>query len=195
MQTMKSAIRKATICHHFSAVALIALSITAYSNARADSAMLDLTYSPSQSNVMPTLGVGIYDLKDAGPGFYMNGSLSGNPDTYYGSTCSSCGSLTTTQQGSALFAIGATFPLVTPDMKVPIYKTLHTYLGLGYGSLSGYAQYSRSSYWYDYSSKSESGVNANGGFIFGFDGFALNVGVNSLSKTLYFGIGINADKK
>ena len=192
---MKSAIRKATICHNFSAVALIALSITAYSNARADSAMLDLTYSPSQSNVMPTLGVGIYDLKDAGPGFYMNGSLSGNPDTYYGSTCSSCGSLTTTQQGSALFAIGATFPLVTPDMKVPIYKTLHTYLGLGYGSLSGYAQYSRSSYWYDYSSKSESGVNANGGFIFGFDGFALNVGVNSLSKTLYFGIGINADKK
>ena len=157
--------------------------------------MLDLTYSPSQSNVMPTLGVGIYDLKDTGPGFYMNGSLSGNPDTYYGSTCSSCGSLTSTQQGSALFAIGATFPLVTPDMKVPIYKTLHAYLGLGYGSLSGYAKYSSSDYWYDYSSKDQSGVNANGGFIFGFDGFALNVGVNSLSKTLYFGIGINADKK
>ena len=192
---MKSATRKATIGHHFGAVALIALSITAYSTARAESAMLDLTYSPSQSNVMPTLGVGIYDLKDAGPGFYMNGSLSGNPDTYYGSTCSSCGSLTSTQQGSALFAIGATYPLVTPDMKVPIYKTLHTYLGLGYGSLSGYAKYSSSDYWYDYSSKDQSGVNANGGFIFGFDGFALNVGVNSLSKTLYFGIGINADKK
>ena len=192
---MKSATRKATIGHHFGALALIALSITAYSTARAESAMLDLTYSPSQSNVMPTLGVGIYDLKDAGPGFYMNGSLSGNPDTYYGSTCSSCGSLTSTQQGSALFAIGATFPLVTPDMKVPIYKTLHAYLGLGYGSLSGYAKYSSSDYWYDYSSKDQSGVNANGGFIFGFDGFALNVGVNSLSKTLYFGIGINADKK
>ena len=155
MQTMKSAPRKVTTGRHFSAVALITLSITAYSNARAESAMLDLTYSPSQSNVMPTLGVGIYDLKDAGPGFYMNGSLSGNPDTYYGSTCSSCGSLTSTQQGSALFAIGATFPLVTPEMKVPIYKTLHTYLGLGYGSLSGYAQYSKSSYWYDYSSKDE----------------------------------------
>jgi hypothetical protein len=195
MQTISHRTRNAIWRYHFGAFVLIALSITAYNNARAESAMLDLTYSPSQSNMMPTLGVGIYDLKDAGPGFYMNGSMSGNPDTYYGSTCSSCGSLTSTQQGSALFALGATFPLVTSDMKVPIYKTLHTYVGLGYGSLSGYAQYSKSSYWYDYSSKDESGVNVNGGFIFGFDGFALNVGLNSLSKTVYFGIGINTDKK
>ena len=196
MQTMKSATRKATIGHHFSAVALIALSITAYSNARADSVMLDLTYSPSQSSVMSAVGMGIYGLNDKGAGFYMNGSLSGGSDNYYSGKCYySCGSVTSTQQSVGLFSLGATFPLVTPDMKVPIYKTLHTYLGLGYGSLSGYAQYSKSSYWYDYSSKDESGVNANGGFIFGFDGFALNVGMNSLSKTLYFGIGINADKK
>ena len=195
MQSINRRDHKAIWGYHLGAVALIALSITAYSNARAESAMLDLTYSPSQSNVMPTLGIGIYDLKNAGPGFYMNGSLSGNPDTYYGSTCSSCGSLTSTQQGSALFALGATFPLVTSDMRVPIYRTLHSYVGLGYGSLSGYAQYANSSYWYDYSSKDESGVNVNGGFIFGFDGFALNVGLNSLSKGLYFGIGINTDKK
>jgi hypothetical protein len=195
MQIISRRTRNAIWRYYFDAFVVIALSITAYGNARADSAMLDITYSPSQSNVMPTLGLGIYDLKNEGPGFYLNGSLSGNPDSYYGSTCSSCGSLTSTQQGAALFALGATFPLVTSDMKVPIYKTLHTYVGLGYGSLSGYAQYSKSSYWYDYSSKNESGMNANGGFIFGFDGFALNVGVNSLSKTVYFGIGINTDKK
>jgi hypothetical protein len=158
--------------------------------------MVDLTYAPSQSSMTSSVGMGIYGLNDKGAGFYMNGSLSGSPDNYYSGKCYySCGSVTSTQQSAALFSLGATFPLVTPDMKVPIYKTLHTYLGLGYGSLSGYAKYSSSDYWYDYSSKSESGVNANGGFIFGFDGFALNVGVNSLSKTLYFGIGINADKK
>jgi hypothetical protein len=140
--------------------------------------------------------MGIYELKDLGPGFYMNGSLSGGPDSYYSGSCYySCGSVTSTQQSAALFSLGATFPLVTSDMRVPIYRTLHSYVGLGYGSLSGYAQYANSSYWYDYSSKDESGVNVNGGFIFGFDGFALNVGVNSLSKGLYFGIGINTDKK
>ena len=193
---MKSPPLKVITGRHFSAVALIALSITAYNNVRADSVVLDLTYSPSQSNVMSTVGVGLYGLNDVGAGFYMNGSFSGSPDSYYSSKCYySCGSVTSTQQSATLFSLGATFPLVTPDMKVPIYRTLHSYLGLGYGSLSGYAQYANSSYWYDYSSKDESGVNVNGGFIFGFDGFALNVGVNSLSKTVYFGIGINTDKK
>ena len=196
MQTMKSPPLKVITGRHFSAVALIALSITAYSNVRADSVVLDLTYSPSQSNVMSTVGVGLYGLNDVGAGFYMNGSFSGSPDSYYSSKCYySCGSVTSTQQSATLFSLGATFPLVTSDMRVPIYRTLHSYVGLGYGSLSGYAQYANSSYWYDYSSKDESGVNVNGGFIFGFDGFALNVGVNSLSKTVYFGIGINTDKK
>ena len=195
-QTMTRRNQNAIRGCHLGAVALIALSITAYSNARAESSMVDLTFSPSQSSITPTVGIGVYSLKDVGPGFYMNGSLSGSPDSYYSGSCYySCGSVTSTQQSAALFALGATFPLVTSDMRVPIYRTLHSYVGLGYGSLSGYAQYANSSYWYDYSSKDESGVNVNGGFIFGFDGFALNVGVNSLSKTVYFGIGINTDKK
>jgi len=186
-----------TLCgFHLSVAALIAAAMLVCSNARADTSVLDLTYSPGQSSMMSSVGLGVYGLKDVGTGFYMNGSLSGSPDNYYSGKCYySCGSVTSTQQSAALFAIGATFPLVTSDMQVPIYRTLHTYAGLGYGSLSGYAKYSSSDYWYDYSSKDESGVNLNGGFIFGFNGFALNVGVNSLSKTVYFGIGINADKK
>ena len=196
MQSIKRRDHKAIWGYHLGAVALIALSITAYSNARAESSMVDLTFSPTQSSVTPTVGIGVYSLKDFGPGFYMNGSLGGSPDSYYSGSCYySCGSVTSTQQSAALFSLGATFPLVTSDMRVPIYRTLHSYVGLGYGSLSGYAQYANSSYWYDYSSKDESGVNVNGGFIFGFDGFALNVGLNSLSKGLYFGIGINTDKK
>jgi len=196
MHAMTPRNRTLSLNQRCGAVALVAALITAYGNAHADSAMLDFTYAPSQSSMTSSVGMGIYELKDAGAGFYMNGSLSGGPDNYYSGKCYySCGSVTSTQQSAALFSLGATFPLVTPDMKVPIYKTLHTYLGLGYGSLSGYAKYSSSDYWYDYSSKDQSGVNGNAGLIFGFDGFALNVGVNSLSKTVYFGIGINADKK
>ena len=186
-----------TLCgFHLSVAALIAAVVLFCNSARADTAMLDFTYAPSQSSVLSTVGMGIYGLKDSGPDLYVNGSLSGSPDNYYSGKCYySCGSVTSTQQSAAMFAIGATFPLVTSDMSVPIYRTLHSYLGLGYGSMSGYAKYSSSDYWYDYSSKDQSGVNVNGGFIFGFNGFALNVGVNSLSKTVYFGIGINADKK
>ena len=195
IHTIKNRTPHAIAVHALGALASVAALIMACGNARAESSVVDLTYSPSQSNMMSTIGFGIYKLKDAGPGFYLNGSVSGNPDSYYYGNCYySCGSATSTQQGATLFSVGATFPLVTSDMKVPIYRTLHSYVGVGYGSLSGYAQYS-DSYWYDYSSKDESGVNANGGLIFGFDGFALNVGVNSLSKAVYFGIGINTDKK
>ena len=193
--TTKTRTPHAAAAHAVGALVSVAALMMACSNACAESSVVDFTYSPSQSNMMSTFGFGIYNLKDAGPGFYLNGSISGNPDSYYSGSCYySCGSATSTQQGATLFSIGATFPLVTSDMKVPIYRTLHSYVGVGYGSLSGHAQYS-DSYWYDYSSKDESGVNANGGLIFGFDGFALNVGVNSLSKTVYFGIGINTDKK
>jgi hypothetical protein len=196
IQTMTSRTQKSLRGVHLSEAALLAAVILTCSSAWADTSMVDLTYAPSQSSMTSSVGMGVYGLKDVGPGFYINGSISGSPDSYYSGSCYySCGSVTSTQQSADLFAIGATFPLVTSDMKVPIYKTLHTYVGLGYGSLSGYAQYSKSSYWYDYSSKDESGVNVNGGFIFGFDGFALNVGLNSLSKTVYFGIGINTDKK
>ena len=196
IHTTKTRTPHAIAVHALGALASVAALIMACGNARAESSVVDLTYSPSQSNMMSTIGFGIYKLQDAGPGFYLNGSVSGNPDSYYYGNCYySCGSATSTQQGATLFSVGATFPLVTSDMKVPIYRTLHSYVGVGYGSLSGYAQYSGSSSWYDYSSKDESGVNANGGLIFGFDGFALNLGVNSLSKAVYFGIGINTDKK
>ena len=187
--------RSAMPAHLLYAVLWIAAVAVACGSARAESSVVDFSYAPGQSKVLPTFGIGVYNLKDAGPGFYLNASFSGSPDSYYAGSCYSCGSVTSTQQGAALFAVGATFPILTSDMKVPLYRTLHSYVGLGYGALSGYAQYSGSSSWYDYASKDESGINANGGLVFGFDGFALNVGVNSLSKSVYLGIGISTDKK
>ena len=185
-----------TAVGRFGRLMVAVLALTATAHARADTSVVDLTYAPSQSNTLGEVGMGVYTLKDAGPGLYVNGSLSGSPDDYYSGSCYySCGAVTSTQQGSAVFAVGATFPLVTSEMNVPIYRSLHSYVGLGYGSMSGYAQYANSSSWYDYADKDTSGINANAGLIFGFDGFALNVGVNSLSKMLYIGIGISSEKK
>jgi len=138
MQFTTAPTRHTMWTYRFAAVALCAAVSLAATEVRADSSMVDITYSPSQSEMMPTFGIGVYNLKDVGPGFYLNGSFSGSPDNYYSGSCYySCGSATSTKQGAALFAIGATFPLVTSDMKVPIYRTLHSYLGLGYGASPG----------------------------------------------------------
>ena len=112
------------------------LALVAAAHARADTSVVDLTYAPSQSNTLGAVGMGVYTLKDAGPGLYFNGSLSGSPDNYYAGSCYySCGAVSSTQQGSAVFAVGATFPLVTSEMNVPFYRSLDSYVGLGYGSM------------------------------------------------------------
>lgn len=167
-------------------------------SAWADSSAIDFTFTPSQSDMLPTYGVGIYSLKDSGTGWYMNGSINGNPgesNNYsQGSTCQYCGTAKKTQYGAGIFSIGATIPLVTPDMNVPLYRSVHAYGGIGFGKLWAYSQYPSnysSSTWYDDPSKDKSGVNGNLGVIFGFNGFAVNAGFNSLSKALYLGVGFN----
>jgi len=168
-------------------------------SALADSSVLEFHYAPapSKSDLMPAYGFGMYSLKDSGPGLYFNGSISGTPgdsNNYYEGGCYySCGTLKGTQTGAGVFSAGATFPLVTPDMNVPFYRSVHAYAGLGYGKVSAYSQYyyNRKDYWYDDSSRDKSSLNVNLGVMFGFNGFALNLGANSISKALYIGIGIN----
>jgi hypothetical protein len=168
------------------------------SSAWANSNVIDFNYSPSQADMLPAYGFGLYSLPDSGTGFYLNGSISGDPgetNTYTaGRTCQTCGASKKTQFGAAIFSIGTTIPLVTPDMNVPIYRSVHAYGGIGYGQLTAHSQYAANygaSTWYDDPSKDKSGFNGNLGVIFGFNGFAVNVGLNSLSKTLYLGLGFN----
>ncbi len=93
--------------------------------------------------------------------------------------------------------VGATFAAVGPGSLVPFYKTIHSYVGIGYGSLEGVAKYETwdNNSWYDLDAYTKSGVNLNGGFILSFDGFGINLGFNSLSKAVYVGVGIITDKK
>ncbi len=173
----------------------LALSSTlwlASSFALADSMFTDLNYQAKQSDTTEGLGIGFYELKDQGTGFYINGTIGSTPNGYSEYSYSS-GSYTERARVPYIANMGATFAAVGPGSLVPFYKTIHSYVGVGYGSLEGIAKYGES--WYDLDSYTKSGVNLNGGFILGFDSFGINLGFNSLSKSVYVGIGIKTGKK
>jgi hypothetical protein len=160
--------------------------------AHADSTFADLNYQVKQGDTTDGIGIGIYQLKDQGTGYYLSGTLGLPPDGYsaYGYSYSS---YTDRARVPYIANVGATFAAVGPGSLVPFYKTIHSYVGIGYGTLEGVAKYGES--WYDLDSYTKNGVNLNGGFILGFDSWGINIGVNSLSKSVYIGIGMKTDKK
>jgi len=166
--------------------------------ALADSMFTDLNYQAKQSDTTAGLGIGIYELKDQGTGFYLNGTIGLSPDGYnaYGYSYSP-NSYTERARVPYIANMGATFAAVGPGSLVPFYKTIHSYVGVGYGSLEGVGKYETwyDQSWYDLDSYTKRGVNLNGGFILGFETFGINLGFNSLSRSVYFGIGIKTDKK
>lgn len=171
--------------------ATLVLSTTA-GIAHADATFADLNYQLKQSDTQAGLGLGVYQLKDQGMGYYLNGTI-GLPPEGYSSYGSSFGSYSERARVPYIANIGATFAAVGPGSSVPFYKTIHSYVGIGYGTMEGIAKYGQN--WYDLDSYTKNGVNLNGGFILGFDSFGINLGFNSLSKTMYIGIGMKTDKK
>lgn len=169
-------------------LAMLALGSTA----RAESTFVDINYQVKQSDTLDGIGAGVYQLKDQGTGYYLNGTVGMTPQGYseYGS---SSGTPSERARVPYILNIGATFAAVGPGSLVPFYKTIHSYFGVGYGSMQGIGKYGQS--WYDLDSYTQNGANLNGGFILGFENFGINLGFNSLSKTMYIGIGVKTDKK
>lgn len=168
------------------------LLLTAAGFAHADSTFVDVNYQVKQSDTVEGIGIGVYQLKDQGTGYYLNGTI-GLPPPGYNAYGYSFGSYSERARVPYIANVGATFAAVGPDSLVPFYKTIHSYVGVGYGTLEGIAKYGQS--WYDEDSYTKHGVNVNGGFILGFENFGINIGFNSLSKSVYFGIGMKTDKK
>ena len=160
--------------------------------AHADATFADLNYQVKQSDTQAGLGLGVYQLKDQGMGYYLNGTI-GLPPEGYNSYGYSFGSYSERARVPYIANIGATFAAIGPGSSVPFYKTIHSYVGIGYGTMEGIAKYGQN--WYDLDSYTRNGVNLNGGFILGFESFGINLGFNSLSKTMYIGIGMKTDKK
>lgn len=158
----------------------------------ADVMFTDLNYQVKQSDTQAGLGLGVYQLKNEGMGYYLNGTIGLPPDNY-NSYASSFGSYSERARVPYIANIGATFAAVGPGSSMPFYKTIHFYVGIGYGTMEGIAKYGQN--WNDLDSYTKNGVNLNGGFILGFDSLGINIGFNSLSKTMYIGIGVKTDKK
>ena len=158
----------------------------------ADATFADVNYQVKQSDTTDGIGIGVYHLKDEGTGFYLNGTLGLPPDGYNAGSYS-YSSYTERARVPYIANVGATFAAVGPGSLVPFYKTIHSYVGIGYGTLEGVAKYGQS--WYDLDSYTQHGMNLNGGFILGFDSFGINLGFNSLSKSVYIGIGMTTSRK
>lgn len=170
----------------------LAFSLLLVMNAsHAEQNFADIGFSPANGSITESFGFGVYGLKENNS-MYINFSLGLKPSDYVDST-SYYGTASDIKQTPMTFNIGRTFPIIPDGTKVPIYKSIHSYFGVGYASLSGIAKYTSNGYnygYYNYPSKDKSGLNLNGGLIFMFDSFGLNVGVNSFTKSAYMNIGM-----
>ena len=159
--------------------------------AYAEQNFVDIGLSPANGSITQSIDFGIYGLKEENS-YYVNLSFGLKPGEYQDSTHTYYGTAYDIQQVPFTFNIGKTFPVIPEGTKLPIYKSIHSYIGIGYGSLSGIAKDSSygDSYYFDYHAKDTSGMNINGGLIFMFESFGLNIGYNSFTKTPYLNIGM-----
>jgi hypothetical protein len=171
------------------ALVLLGTTVTVW----ADSVFADINYQVKQSDTVEGIGFGAYQLKDQGSGYYLNGTI-GLPPEGYSSYSYFSPSFTERGRVPYIANVGATFAAVGPGSQVPFYQTIHSYIGIGYGTLEGIGKHSSGS-WYDDATYTKNGVNLNGGFILGFANFGINLGFNSLSKTMYIGIGMKTGGK
>ena len=159
--------------------------------AYAEQNFIDIGVSPTNGSITQSIGFGMYGLKEQNS-YYFNTSFGLKPGEYSDYTHTYSGTAYDAQQVPFIFNIGKTFPIIPDGTKLPIYKSIHSYIGIGYGSLSGIAKDSSygDSYYFDYHDKDTSGLNINGGFILMFQSFGLNIGYNSFTKTPYINIGM-----
>lgn len=177
--------------HKLLAIAALTLATTS-PGAMADNTFIDIGYSPKNGTVLEAIGLGAYQLKDNGMGLFVNGAFAVNPANY--TDTSAYGTITERAQAPYLFNGGMTFSVMPADTELPLYKSIHSYIGLGYGGLDGRAKDSWG-YWSNEASRDKSGLNVTGGFILGFDSWGINLGFNSYTKTVYLGVGMKTQAK
>ncbi len=166
--------------------------VTAFTPALADNTFVDIGYSPKNGSVLDAVGIGAYQLKDDGAGFFVNGEFAVNPDNY--TDTSFYGTVKERAQAPYMLNAGLTFSVMPAGTDIPLYKSIHSYIGIGYGALQGRAKDSWG-YWSNEASRDKNGLNVTGGFILGFESWGINLGVNSYTKTIYLGIGLKMQPK
>ena len=170
-------------------VYLLLAAILSSGNALADDGYFDVIYSPEMGDMTSGVGFGLYQLKSEGVGGYFNGIIPLKPSNYSaGNYCwYSCTELET-KRAAFVGNIGLTFPLMPSGFETRGYKSIHAYMGIGLAEVNGLVKYSDGT-WTDKTENDKSGFNANGGIIVAFDPLSINVGVNSMTKGVYVGLG------
>lgn len=155
----------------------------------ADSNYFDVIYSPEMGDMTKGFGLGIYALNDNGIGGYFNGIFPIKPSNYSASyyCWSSCAEVKT-GQAAYLANLGFTFPLMPASFEKRGYQSIHAYVGVGYGAVEGMVKYADGT-WTEDPNRDKNGFNANGGLIVAFDPLSINVGVNTITKAVYLGLG------
>jgi hypothetical protein len=170
-------------------LSLLLTALLSSGSALADSNYFDVTYSPEMGEMTKSVGLGFYELKNDGVGGYLNGVFPIKPSNYSAGYyyCYYCNEVKTAK-AAYVINFGVTIPLIPQGFDTRGYQSVHAYLGFGYGEVNGLVKYSDGT-WTDYTDKDKSGLNANGGVIVAFDPLSINVGVNSITKTVYVGLG------
>ncbi len=172
--------KKLALCFALLSIPVIAL---------ADASYADITYAPAQSNTTQGMGLGIYQLKDNTAGLYINGLIPLKPTNYSEYGYSYYNREVEYSKAPYVVNLGVSFPIIPSDLEIRVYKAIHAYVGVGYGELSGIVKYEDGS-WSNKTSLDKTGFNANAGFIMSFESFAFNIGVNSITRGVYVGMGI-----
>ena len=168
---------------------LLLATLLTSSAAMADSSYFDVIYSPEMGDMTKGVGFGIYALNDNGIGGYFNGIIPIKPSNYSaGYYCWYTCAEVKTGQAAYVGNLGFTFPLMPASFEKRGYQSLHAYVGVGYGSSNGMVKYADGT-WTDDTSRDKSGFNGNAGLIVAFDPLSINVGINSITRATYLGLG------
>jgi hypothetical protein len=170
-------------------LSLLLAALLSSGSVLADTGYFDVIYSPEMGDMTKGLGLGLYDLKNEGSGGYFNALIPIKPSNYSsGYYCGYYCYEEKTMQAAYVANIGLTFPLIPYSFDKRGYQSVHGYIGIGYGELEGIVKTSDGT-WTDKNENNKSGFNANGGVIVAFDPLSINVGINSITKAIYVGVG------
>jgi hypothetical protein len=169
------------------AAGLFLLSVC--TNAAAQS-VIDFEFSP-KSKYENAWGIGYYQFKEEGIGFYGNllVTLADRKPQYPSLNVASFGDPVTNRYGDlVLFNVGLTKTLA---------QSFAVYGGIGYGQVTGEAEKfdplrilaPDGRYYVPDPANDKKGFNVNAGVLLALGKLAVNVGVNSFTGSVYFGVG------
>ncbi len=154
---------------------------------------ITLQYLPS-SDYETVVGMGFYSFRHPSPGFYFNGQVTttttSDRDDFYRN-------LSTTSFGHRVTDTISDFATLNAGVTFAASDSLGLYLGLGYATVTGYAEMFDPQHILDFDgdylvpepTPDDEGVNANAGLLLRFGNVSAELGYHSFLNRAYVGFG------